>query len=106
MKVFNLFLIFLLVSCSTTEKYDEKLNQLIGKKKSVLLAEWGAPDSESKDEHGDQYLTYKYHRGSKGIIDQEGGYISTKEKYCKTTFVIKNETISDWNHEGNACKSK
>ena len=125
MKKFGaLGIIIVLSACSiaTTANYEKELTSWVGSSENKLVDAWGTPDQfyESPDEI--RHLTYvksrlvyvsgtpvTYHTrtiGNRTYTTSTGGssgYAYTRS--CKTTFIIQNDAVIDWRHEGNACVS-
>ena len=53
-----LIIIFFLVSCATTAKYEKLLNTWRGGNVNDLISNWGAPSSSFKMSNGNTILTY------------------------------------------------
>ncbi|MBU3590006.1 hypothetical protein [Polynucleobacter sp. 80A-SIGWE] len=110
-----------LSGCATTEKYEAKLNSMIGMPESQLVEQWGIPTGMYEAD-GTRYLSYTntesgYVAGTppvtrttmingKAYTNTTGGtsgYGYTNS--CTTTFMVVNKKIASWKHKGNDCKS-
>ena len=118
------WLVFGLVSvilggCATGPTYEERLQEWVGVKESVLIKGWGPPDS-TYELDGDRYVRYNKQQiwtqpGRKGSVEEytynnttykyvdEGTPSMTFHNWCKTTFKVRGGTIVSWEFEGNHC---
>ncbi len=129
--LYILVLIFLF-ACATPEKYDARLNKLIGQDVSVLQENWGAPSAKKILDDGSEVITYtkvntvylpsefyvynQNFQNSPDMVYQPfvndydfspyGETFSEKVKYvCQTTFLVQNNIIRGWKWTGNDCVS-
>lgn len=128
---FGIILICLLTACATQEKYDSKLQNLIGHNVSVLQKEFGKPSAKNIITPQTQILTYtkaddvyvpsEYYLYNQGFEpDSEiiyapfnGDYnwspyadMGYELKYvCQTSFIVQNGIITGWAWRGNNCVS-
>lgn len=112
----------LLTGCATTEKYEAKLNSMIGMQETELVADWGIPNGMYEAD-GVRYLSYTntesgYVRGTapvtrttiingKAYTNTTGGtpgYGYTNS--CTTTFTVVNKKVTAWKNKGNDCTSE
>lgn len=120
--VMAILAVVLLASCATVEKYEAKLQTWVGSAEERLIASWGPPDS-FYESGGTRYLTYAKSRTvvTAGTAPTTNAYVvgsqvftsttpgspgSVRQRSCKTTFIVKNSVITDWQHKGNDCKSE
>ena len=121
MKKILLWLLVLLTGCATTANYEKSLNSWVGASESSLVDQWGPPSSVYESS-GVKYLTYNKSRSGyvpgvapsyqttyvgntayTSAVGGSAGYGFTNS--CTTTFSIRNNVISSWRWEGNACRS-
>lgn len=127
MKALYCLLIFFLVSaCSfidkgpqaSTQKYQEVLDQWLGKEKEELVSVWGNPsyDYTKKDIN---YVVYiknkmkpvaagnKIERMPRMAFDYSffKDETATVSKGCTTVFIIQDEYIRQWRFEGAECQA-
>jgi hypothetical protein len=109
----------ILGGCATGPTYEERLQEWVGAKESVLIKGWGPPDA-TYELDGDRYVRYNKQR----IWTQPGRPPSVREytlinttyksvdpgtpsmtfhTWCKTTFKVRGGTIVSWEFEGNHC---
>lgn len=100
-KMLSLFTAVLTLSaCSTVNRdYTNTLNSFLGQPKEDLLLDLGIPNRKYKSDKNTEFFTY---RRSEKIKINEGDYRKT-EYYCITTFIIKDDIVSDWSYKGNDC---
>lgn len=94
--------LFLALGCATTAKYEEKLNSWVGSPEDNLIQSWGPPTQSYPLDNGDKLITYDQ---TNGVAFAYGMAVPMR---CKTTFTVSAAThnITNWNYNGNACKSK
>ena len=128
-KMFMLMLIILLSSCATPQKYEQKLSQQAGKTSEQLIAEFGQPNQIKQLPNGDETITYinvskqimplNDYDYNNGFMDEDemfypftyggpeipdGNFLGdTITDYCKTVFYLKNNIVTSWKFNGNAC---
>ena len=128
-KIFMLIVIALLSACATTQKYEEKLSSFAGKTSSQLIAEFGQPNQIKQLANGDEIITYidvskqiiplNDFDYNAGLMDEDemfypftyggteipdGNFLGdTITDYCKTMFYLKNNIVTSWKFDGNAC---
>lgn len=130
---FAIMLIIFLLGCATSEKYDKKLSNLLGKNPDVLTQEFGEPSAKKILNNGDEVLTftsvndtyvpddfYLYQQyslqGDASIYAPfDGDYDFTPfaqnfnqlpEYTCQTSFWIHDNKIIGWKWKGNNCISQ
>lgn len=127
MKVFYCLLFFIfLTGCSffqegvspSTQKYQEVLDQWLGKEKEDLISVWGVPSYDYMKK-GINYIVYMKHK-MKPVA--EGNKIermprmaldfsffkdekATVSKGCTTVFIIEDDYIRQWRFEGAECQA-
>ena len=130
----SLIIIFFIVSCATSAKYEKLLDTWMGNNVNHLISSWGAPSSTFKMSNGNTILTYmrsssgaipiynqpqttthqgtKY--GSSGMTKYSGTSTSSygTTTYmpvtwsCKTEFTVDTrDMIINWRYQGNNCVS-
>ena len=131
---FILILVIVLFACATPQKYNEKLNSMIGVSKEDLIKNFGKPSAAKILNNGDTILAYTfvddvfvpsefytYNQGNE-IYEEDGlfspflstyefsnnpGVIGYEAKYiCKTLFLLKNNKVIAWKWQGNNCVAK
>ena len=131
---FILILVIVLFACATPQKYNEKLNSMIGVSKEDLIKNFGKPSAAKILNNGDTILAYTfvddvfvpsefytYNQGNE-IYEEDGlfspflstyefsnnpGDIGYEAKYiCKTLFLLQNNKVIAWKWQGNNCVSK
>lgn len=127
--LYILVLIFLF-ACATPQKYDARLNRLIGQKVSVLQKDWGTPSAKKILDDGGMVITYTkadnvfvpsefyvYNQSFQDnpdmvyqpfVTDYDfapyGESFGYEVKYvCQTTFLVQNGIITGWKWKGNDC---
>lgn len=126
--LYTLVAIFLF-ACATPAKYDEKLADMTGQKASMLIADWGKPNSRQVLADGSEIFTYiksndvyvpsqfyEYNQGfepSEDVVyspfnnDAWFNYAANTgyevEEYCQTAFMIQNGVVAGWKWRGNDC---
>ena len=55
---FLLIVTFLVLACATSEKYDKKLNDLVGKTEQDLVMAWGTPSAVKYVNDNTKVFTY------------------------------------------------
>ena len=130
-----LIIIFFIVSCATTAKYEKLLDTWMGGNVNDLVSQWGAPSSSYKMSNGNTILTYMRSRSGaipiynqpqstthQGTIYGSGGgmtsYSGTSTSSygtttympvtwsCKTEFTVDTrDMIINWRYQGNNCVS-
>lgn len=121
-KILSAFLLLGLASCvnqPTAARYEDALSAWIGQSEEALYSEWGYPNTtysvgpdsfiatyiqsynEPIDGDTEPYaadMTYSAMRvPSYGLPTPQGVY------YCKTSFIINNGIVSDYNFNGDDC---
>ncbi len=109
-----LFLLILLTSCATYEKYAIYLDSFIGMDKVNLIDTWGVPDKSYQLDKNTEYLTYKQsvqeyipgnaytnNYGTYSYTSFTPGY--TVNEWCDTTFVLQNNKVIKWQTKGDSC---
>lgn len=128
-KIIALGTILSLSSCATSQKYNEELNQELGKTSAQLISSFGQPTKVKKLANGDEIITYisinyqvlpypNYYFNTDFMTEDEmfypftygedvipvGNFMGeTITEYCKTDFYLKNDIVSSWQWRGNAC---
>ncbi len=106
-KIFILTSIFLLCSCATQSKYENKLKYWVGKNETELVSKWGIPTS-SYQTNDAKFIQYNQDFGSTSTAQPIGStyLINTHHEWCKTTFTVDSQgIISNWRIEGTSCVS-
>lgn len=122
LKLVGLFgIVAFLSACTTvsTQNYDLKLNQWLGKTQLELLNYWGAPDKVYK--LGNQEFLSYYSQYNEDVPESTMNYqpffINGLPDYdpvenfnyqivpevCKTTFTIEYNVVVAWSHKGSGC---
>ncbi len=123
---FYLFMMLFLVSCAienntqkpTNEKYQEVLDNWLGKDKDELLSVWGIP-SYDYIKNDINYVVYmknkmqpvaqgnKIERMPRMAFDRPffKEETATVSKGCTTVFIIQDDYIRQWRYEGSACQA-
>ncbi len=128
---FLLILTFLVLACATSEKYDKKLNDLVGKTEQDLVMAWGTPSAVKYVNDNTKIFTYtkindfyfpsEYYLYNEEFEPDDTIYAplmneynfmpyaeltdNVVEAYCQTSFMIKENIISAWKWRGNDCVS-
>ncbi len=128
-KIGILSLCIILNACATPQKYDQQLNQEIGKTANQLMNKYGQPAKVKKLTNGDEIISYisinnqvvqdpNYDFNNDFITEDEmfypftyggneipiGNYMGEViTEYCKTDFYLKNNKVISWQWKGNAC---
>lgn len=93
-------------SCASTSNYEKNLNVWIGHSESELVSQWGIPQSyETPD--GIRFLSYM-NSSTSAITNKDyfGNYTTIPiSHYCKTTFILKQGVVDQWQHEGDSCRN-
>ena len=131
---FILILITVLFACATPQKYNTKLNSMIGASKETLIKNFGKPSAAKILDNGDTILAYtsiddvfvpsEFYTYNQGDEIYEGAglfspFLSTYEfsnnpgdigfeaRYiCKTLFLLQNDKVTAWKWQGNNCVAK
>ncbi len=125
-----LTLIFLLCSCASSQKYNQKLNQTIGKNYQELINQYGNPSSIKHQKNGDMIVTYlnintellpdpNYFFNNNDFLTEDeefypftyggneipiGNFMGQEiTNYCQTKFYLKNNHVTSWSWKGNSC---
>lgn len=123
---FYLSMMLFLISCAienntqkpTNEKYQEVLDNWLGKDKDELLSVWGVPsyDYMKNDINYVVYMKNKMQPVAQGnkiermprmaferpFFKEETATVS---KGCTTVFIIQDDYIRQWRYEGAACQA-
>lgn len=123
-----LIIILCLNACATPAGYEKKLATEIGKTEQQLITSWGQPNQIKQLKNGDKILTYTY-TGNQilpapeyydmemmdedeifapftygGNIIPDGNFLGENiTDYCQTKFYLKNNLVTSWQYNGNAC---
>ena len=126
---FFTILMLLLFACATSEKYDQKLNEWIGKSEQDLVMVWGRPSAVKYVNNTTKIFTYtkinefyfpsEYYLYNEEFEPEDTLYAPLMNQYdltpyaeltdnevitiCQTSFIIKNNAISAWKWRGNDC---
>jgi hypothetical protein len=111
-----------LAGCATTAKFEAMLNSFIGDPESMLISQWGPPDSSYPLSDGSKVLQYR--QGGSVVVP---GYANATTTFvghqaftsvngmpsmaiaqqCTVIWTIGSDgRIQRWSYNGNACKSK
>lgn len=131
--LFTIILLILMLGCATTEKYDNKLTNLLGQNVSVLTSEFGTPSGKKILANGDEVISftsvnnnyvpsdfflYKPYslQGDTNVytpFDQNYDFTPFAENFnqlpaltCQTSFWIRDNIIIGWKWRGNNCISQ
>ena len=129
---FCLLLLIFLSACATEEKYNNKLNELIGKNESFLLKDFGKPSAQKIINSHTKILTYTnienmyipsefYEYNNPPYVGAYDPFYPFNDMYvytpmrrylgvnvkmiCQTSFLIENDVIKKWDWRGNNCIS-
>jgi hypothetical protein len=112
-----------LSACTTTENYEKRLDQYIGKSEKELVMTWGVPDKTYQLDASTKMLSYVNHQTVyyPGSIDTCVGMVgrntvfnncagagfppTTETFHCETIFTIANGRVARWGHKGNNCRA-
>ena len=94
MKKVILLLCLVLLGCATESKYQTKLNSWLNRPKSELVLDWGIPNKTYKLDKKTELLAYKKEVKIQGV-----------KYWCKTTFTVVDNVVTNWKNEGNDCRS-
>lgn len=113
--------VLLLAGCATEAKYGELLDTWMGATESQLVSQWGVPNSVYES-GGVKYLTYR--NSSTGYVPGTapsyqtnivGNTIYTNRiggtpgfvvnRWCDTTFTVRDGRIVHWSWNGNGCRA-
>ena len=100
------------------QNYERRVRQMVGKTPAELITAWGEPTQVINHGRG-QYYIYLWSRAiplpetqewdNIGPVDYIGPLSETGiydvDLVCQTTFVVRNDKVTDWLFDGNACKS-
>jgi hypothetical protein len=125
-----LSIFFALCSCATSEKYNQKLNQDLGKSYTELTNEYGNPSSIKRLKNGDMIVSYvnintellpdpNYFFDNNDFLTEDemfypftyggneipiGNFMGEEiTNYCETKFYLKNNLVTSWSWKGNSC---
>ena len=130
---FILIFVFILLACTTTKNYDYQLNSFIGASKDEIIKHFGKPSAIKILDNNTLIFAYTkvdnifvpsefytYNQGEE-IYNQDGifspflntylfsdtpGNIGYQADYiCKTLFLLQNDKVVAWKHQGNVCSS-
>lgn len=111
-------LLLLLTGCVNGGNADftSNLNNWVGNTPSVLVAEWGNPNTLSEVDAGTQIYTYilQSNNGTSDPYQNQVAYSAIEENlgnnpdenpvyYCQVSFIINNGLISSYNFNGDNC---
>lgn len=125
---FGLIVTFLLLACSTSQKYDQQLKSWVGQSESSLISAWGRPSIVKETGQNSKIMTYvkidevfvpfEYYMynnnwGTDNVIydpfmdNEMTAYNAVPgaelEEICQTSFWINNGIITAWKWRGNNC---
>ena len=112
----------ILGGCATRPTYEERLQEWVGVKESVLIKGWGPPDA-TYELDGVRYVSYNrsdiFHLpGTPDTVTETkyGNYTYkqvwkgqpsiTQALNCKTTFKVVSKKIVSWEYKGNYCQRR
>lgn len=124
-----LTLLLTITACATTKNYENMLNQEIGLSSNTLLNKFGTPTSVKRLANGDEIITYTHINNQivpSPAYDFNTGFMAEDEmfapftyggnvipvgnfmgevitEYCQTKFYLKNNIVTSWQYQGNAC---
>jgi len=131
--LFTILLIILMMGCATSEKYDKKLVNLLGKNPDILTSQFGLPSGKRILSNGDEVITFTSVNNNYvpsdfflyqpySLQDEVNVYTPFDEDYdftpfvenfnqlpeltCQTSFLIKDNKIIGWKWRGNNCVSQ
>lgn len=108
----------ILTACSTTANYDEQLQNWVGVSEEHLIDNWGMPDSSFMVDADTKVITYVEYsqEGDADAYSDEVYYnaISGPDfvgpdaddngvEYCKISFVITDNVVTNYNYNGDYC---
>ncbi len=128
-RIITLGIILSISACATPQKYNNKLNQELGKTSEQLINTFGQPAKIKRLANGDEIITYisinyqvlpdpNYYDNTDFMTEDEmfypftygedvipmGNFMGeTITEYCKTDFYLKNNIVTSWQWKGNAC---
>ena len=127
---FALIFTFVLFACATPEKYDMKLNQLVGADKATVEKEMGKPSAVKILPDGSEILAYvkandtyvpsEFYLYNQGALSNQediyspflsnydyspyvGAFGYQVEYICQTAFLLQNNKVTAWKWRGNNC---
>lgn len=122
-------LLLCLTACATSQNYEAKLNQEIGKTAEQVMAKYGSPTHVKRMANGDEIISYtsinqqvlpapNYYFDTGFMTEDEMFYPFTYggseipvgnfmgevvTDYCNTKFYLKNNVVTSWQYKGNSC---
>lgn len=108
----------ILSACSTTGTYDEQLQNWMGVSEEHLIDNWGMPDSSFMVDANTKVITYVEYsqEGDADAYSDEVYYSAISGpnfagpnpdedgvEYCKISFVITNNEVTNYNYNGDYC---
>lgn len=128
-KMILLIAIMAFTACATSQKYDEKLDKLVGTSEKSLIESWGTPSAEKYLSKNSKIITYtninewfypsEYYVYNNDWVAEDveyapfmgeydfGPYMELTdnevEEVCQTSFWVKNGIITAWKWRGNNC---
>jgi hypothetical protein len=118
----NIFIVFILSACATTEKYEAILNTWVGHSINTLIDSWGYPTNSFEGPNGNKVYVYNnsasytlptqtysnynvYGNSVYGNATTTGG--QTINYSCQTFFEVNSSNIIiNWRWKGNSCKNR
>lgn len=109
--IFIILAFFVLISgCATTGKFDAQVKSWIGADINKFILAIGPPDDVFKMPDGRIMYSWMFDNGSVYVGNYNkttnlivGGNIN---KWCKLTYIVKDDVITGYQYNGNYCKSK
>jgi len=111
MRLYILFPLLLITSCSTTGHYEAKLHSWEGKDKESLIEAWGQPDAVESLHTGNKMLVYARLKRNPMNYQQAKQKHSTTDRAvyirCATYFEVNpREEIVSTDFRGEECTSR
>lgn len=110
-----LLCVLFLTSCSSTENYNEQLQDWVGVSEEHLVDNWGMPNSVFTIDAGTKVVTYVKFNGT-GDLDAYPSLIDYQairtpnlpadrqgDEYCKISFTIRNSVVTGYDYNGDDC---
>ena len=105
-KTLGFAVLAVVVGCASVRKYEEVLDNWVGRDSESLVARWGKPNSVHSFPDGDQMYEYRF-GDSHGGKEREGRSVAGGIVGCKTYFFVdKEKIVRSWKWEGHDCVVK
>lgn len=93
--IVSLLILLIAAGCVTrSEEYSNYLDSFVGKKKKILVKNFGVPSKAMELDDDEEMLLYH---------DVKGGFVVghfMEYRQCKTQFTLKDNVVTDWEWNG------